>query len=117
MPITASANVVWVLFARRIIDGLTGSTFGVAQASVIDVAEPPRPSPAVGFAGAAFGSGSWPADHGRLGRDRRSPVAVHRRGRALGLNAIAAIIRCAGNREAHSAPTHEPSDRGCRTST
>src|SRR5207248_2699160 len=31
--ITASANVVWVLFAGRIIDGLTGSTFGVAHAS------------------------------------------------------------------------------------
>ncbi len=30
--ITASANVVWVLFAGRVIDGLTGSTFGVARA-------------------------------------------------------------------------------------
>ena len=85
MPSPPSANVVWVLFVGRIIDGLTGSTFGVAQASVIDVAEPRDRPRLLGLLGAAFGLGFVAGPIiGGLGGDRWPPVAVRRRGSGLG---------------------------------
>jgi len=92
--ITASANVVWVLFVGRIIDGLTGSTFGVAQASVIDVAEPRDRPRLLGLLGAAFGLGfvAGPIMGGLAAiGGRRLPFIVA--AVLSGLNAIAAIIR------------------------
>ena len=92
--VTASANVVWVLFLGRIIDGLTGSTFGVAQASVIDVAEPRDRPRLLGLLGAAFGLGfvAGPIMGGLAAfGGRRVPFIVA--AVLSGLNAIAAIIR------------------------
>ncbi|MEO5841313.1 MAG: MFS transporter [Acidimicrobiales bacterium] len=92
--ITASANVVWVLFAGRIIDGLSGSTFGVAQASVIDVAEPRDRPRLLGLLGAAFGLGfvAGPIMGGLAAiGGRRLPFIVA--AVLSGANAIAAIIR------------------------
>jgi len=107
--ITAGANVVWVLFAGRIIDGLTGSTFGVAQASVIDVAEPRDRPRLLGLLGAAFGLGfvAGPIIGGLAAfGGRRTPFIVA--AVVSGLNAIAAIIRVPETadrtRVAHASP-------------
>ena len=107
--ITASANVVWILFAGRIIDGLTGSTFGVAQASVIDVAEPRDRPRLLGLLGAAFGLGfvAGPIIGGLAAfGGRRVPFIVA--AVVSGVNAIAALIRVPETsdrkRPAHASP-------------
>ena len=107
--ITAGANVVWVLFAGRIIDGLTGSTFGVAQASVIDVAEPRDRPRLLGLLGAAFGLGfvAGPILGGLAAfGGRRLPFIVA--AVVSGVNAIAAIFRVPETADRHH-PAHATS--------
>jgi DHA1 family tetracycline resistance protein-like MFS transporter len=55
--ITAGANSLWVLLLGRLIDGLSGSTYGVAQAAVADSAPPAERPRLLGLLGAAFGVG------------------------------------------------------------
>lgn len=51
------AGSLWLLFAGRIIDGISGSSISVAQASVVDVAAPDQRARLLGLLSAAFGVG------------------------------------------------------------
>ena len=51
------ARALWVLFAARIIDGLTGGNLSVAQAYITDVTDEKSRGKALGLIGAAFGLG------------------------------------------------------------
>src|SRR5512137_2435036 len=51
------ANALWMLFASRILDGLTGGNLSVAQAYISDVTDEKNRSKGLGLIGAAFGLG------------------------------------------------------------
>ncbi len=51
------ANALWILFASRILDGLTGGNLSVAQAYISDVTDEKNRSKGLGMIGAAFGLG------------------------------------------------------------
>jgi MFS transporter, DHA1 family, tetracycline resistance protein len=51
------ANALWMLFASRIIDGLTGGNLSIAQAYITDVTDSKSRSQGLGLIGAAFGIG------------------------------------------------------------
>lgn len=51
------ANTLWLLFASRSLDGLTGGNVSVAQAYIADVSTPEKRARNFGFIGAAFGVG------------------------------------------------------------
>jgi DHA1 family tetracycline resistance protein-like MFS transporter len=51
------ANALWMLFASRILDGLTGGNLSVAQAYISDVTDEKDRSKGLGMIGAAFGLG------------------------------------------------------------
>jgi DHA1 family tetracycline resistance protein-like MFS transporter len=51
------ANTLWILFASRIIDGITGGNLSVAQAYISDVTDAKNRSKGLGMIGAAFGLG------------------------------------------------------------
>ena len=51
------ANSLWMLFASRILDGLTGGNLSVAQAYISDVTDEKSRSRGLGLIGAAFGLG------------------------------------------------------------
>jgi DHA1 family tetracycline resistance protein-like MFS transporter len=51
------ANALWVLFAARIIDGITGGNLSVAQAYISDVTDAQNRAKGLGLIGAAFGVG------------------------------------------------------------
>ena len=51
------AGSLWVLFLGRIIDGVSGASISVAQASVTDVAPPEQRARLLGLLSAAFGVG------------------------------------------------------------
>lgn len=66
----AMAHSIWVLFAARIVDGLSGGNISTARAYVADVTEPKDRARAYGLIGAAFGMGfiMGPALSGVLAR-------------------------------------------------
>jgi DHA1 family tetracycline resistance protein-like MFS transporter len=51
------APALWVLFAGRLVDGLTGASIGTSQAYVADITTPQQRSRVMGLAGAALGLG------------------------------------------------------------
>ncbi len=51
------AGALWMLFASRIVDGLTGGNLTVAQAYIADVTDQKNRTKALGMIGAAFGLG------------------------------------------------------------
>ena len=51
------ANTLWILFAARIIDGITGGNLSVAQAYISDVTDAQNRAKGLGLIGAAFGLG------------------------------------------------------------
>ena len=51
------ANALWMLFASRIIDGITGGNLSVAQAYISDVTDAKSRAKGLGMIGAAFGLG------------------------------------------------------------
>ncbi len=53
----ASATSLWMLFAARIIDGVTAGNITVAQAYIADVSKPSQRAKSFGFLGVAFGVG------------------------------------------------------------
>lgn len=55
--VTGFAGVLWLLFLGRIIDGISGASVSVAQASVADIAPPGQRARYMGLIGAAFGVG------------------------------------------------------------
>lgn len=55
--VTGAANVAWLLFLGRIIDGASGGNIATAQACIADTTTPQERSKAMGMIGAAFGLG------------------------------------------------------------
>jgi DHA1 family tetracycline resistance protein-like MFS transporter len=55
--ILGSASTVWMLFAGRMLDGLTGGNFTVAQSYIADVTTEKDRARGLGLTGAAFGLG------------------------------------------------------------
>jgi multidrug resistance protein len=55
--ITGLAGALWILFLGRIVDGISGASVSVAQASVTDLAPPDQRARLLGLLGAAFGLG------------------------------------------------------------
>ena len=55
--VTGLAGAVWVLFLGRLLDGISGASVSVAQASVADIAPPEERARLLGLLGAAFGLG------------------------------------------------------------
>lgn len=51
------APALWVLFAGRIVDGLTGANIGASQAYIADITTPEYRSRALALSGAALGAG------------------------------------------------------------
>ena len=51
------ANVLWMLFASRMLDGLTGGNLSIAQAYIADVTDSQNRAKGLGLIGAAFGLG------------------------------------------------------------
>lgn len=51
------ANSLWMLFASRLLDGLTGGNISVAQAYITDVTDEKSRAKGLGLLGAAFGLG------------------------------------------------------------
>lgn len=51
------APALWVLFAGRLVDGLTGANIGTSQAYIADITTPQERSRVMGLAGAALGLG------------------------------------------------------------
>lgn len=64
------ANALWMLFASRIIDGVTGGNLSIAQAYISDVTDAKNRAKGLGMIGAAFGLGFviGPAVGGLLSR-------------------------------------------------
>jgi len=52
-----AANSLWLLFAARVIDGITGGNISTAQAYIADITPPEHRSRGMGLIGAAFGLG------------------------------------------------------------
>ncbi|MCJ7513750.1 MAG: MFS transporter [Anaerolineales bacterium] len=57
LAVSLEAAVIGVLFASRILDGLTGGNITVAQAYIADITDNQGRARALGFLGAAFGLG------------------------------------------------------------
>ena len=55
--IMAAAGSAWLLFAARIVDGITGGNIIIAQAYVTDITPPEKRTEAFGYIYAAFGLG------------------------------------------------------------
>lgn len=55
--LTGAAASLWVLFVARALDGASGASVSVAQAAVVDVAEPDQRARLLGLLGGAFGIG------------------------------------------------------------
>ena len=55
--LTGLAGSMWILFAGRIVDGISGASVSVAQAAVGDLAAPRDRARLMGLIGAAFGVG------------------------------------------------------------
>jgi MFS transporter, DHA1 family, tetracycline resistance protein len=51
------ATTLWMLFASRLIDGITGGNISIAQAYISDVTDPKDRAKGLGLIGAAFGLG------------------------------------------------------------
>lgn len=64
------ATTLWMLFAGRILDGITGGNISTAQAYIADVTRPEERAKGMGIVGAAFGLGFvfGPAIGGLLSR-------------------------------------------------
>ena len=55
--LTGAADVLWLLFLARVLDGASGASVAVAQGAVTDMVEPEERPRALGLIGAAFGIG------------------------------------------------------------
>jgi DHA1 family tetracycline resistance protein-like MFS transporter len=85
----AEARTLWVLFAARIIDGLTAGNLSLAQAYISDVTEPKDRAKSFALIGIAFGIGFFigPAISGLLAKnDMRNPIYL-----AAALSALSVI--------------------------
>jgi len=92
--LTGAANVLWLLFLARILDGASGASVAVAQGAVTDMVEPEERPRALGLIGAAFGIGFivGPAIGG-LASLGGAHVPFYLAGGLALLNALIAIVR------------------------
>jgi multidrug resistance protein len=100
--LTGLAGSLWVLFAARLLDGASGASVSVAQASVTDVAPPEERARLLGLLGAAFGVGFalGPAIGGIAALvDERLPFFVA--ALIAGVNALVALKRLPETNPAH----------------
>ena len=67
--VLANAHSIWILFAGRILTGITGASFTAASAYIADISPPDKRAKNFGIIGAAFGAGFilGPAAGGLLG--------------------------------------------------
>lgn len=107
--VTGAAGSLWLLFVGRIIDGASGASVAVAQAAVVDLAEPEDRPRLIGMLGAAFGIGFviGPAIGG-LAALGGPHVPFFVAAALAGANAIAAIIRLPETRPVGPAGTRVP---------
>lgn len=92
--LTGLADSLWVLFLARLLDGASGASVSVAQASVVDVAPPDQRARLLGLLGAAFGVGFalGPAIGGIAALvDHRLPFFIA--AAIAGVNAVVAVRR------------------------
>lgn len=92
--LTGLADSLWLLFVARLLDGASGASVSVAQASVTDVAPPEERARLLGLLGAAFGVGFalGPAIGGVAALvDHRLPFFVA--AAIAGVNALVAVKR------------------------
>src|SRR5437660_2055833 len=104
---TGLAGSLPLLFAGRIVDGMSGASISVAHAAVADVAPPAQRARLFGLLGAAFGVGfvAGPAI-GALSAlgDARLPFFVA--AAVAGVNAVAALRRLPETNPGHRAADH-----------
>jgi multidrug resistance protein len=89
-----AGGALWLLFVGRIVDGASGASVSVAQASVTDLAPPDERPRLLGLLGAAFGAGFalGPAIGGLAALvDHRLPFFLA--AAIAGVNALAAVKR------------------------
>ncbi len=105
--VTGAANVLWLLFAGRILDGASGGSLSVAHAAVADMASEAERPRLIGLLGAAFGVGFviGPAIGG-LASLGGPHVPFYVAGVLASINAIAAIIRLPETRTDRPATRH-----------
>lgn len=89
-----AANALWILFASRILDGLTGGNVTVARAYITDVTDDESRAKGMGLIGAAFGLGFiiGPAVGGLLSAGERYAVPAYVAAALTALNLIAAYL-------------------------
>jgi MFS family permease len=99
--VTGLAGGLVVLFVGRVIDGVSGASVSVAQASVADLAEPQDRPRLFGLLGAAFGVGfvAGPAI-GALGAVVNPRLPFFLAAAIAGINAVVALRRLPGGRHA-----------------
>ncbi|MEI7546656.1 MAG: MFS transporter, partial [Actinomycetota bacterium] len=92
--VTGAANVLWLLFVGRVIDGGSGASLAVAQAAVGDMAQPQDRPRLMGLLGAAFGVGFvvGPA-LGGLAALGGPHVPFYVAGTLAAINAVVAMVR------------------------
>jgi DHA1 family tetracycline resistance protein-like MFS transporter len=88
-----TARTLWVLFASRILDGITGGNISVAQAYITDVTDKENRARGLGMIGAAFGLGFiiGPASGGLLSQFGFSVPAFVAAG-LVGINLLLVVI-------------------------
>ena len=115
--VTGLAGALWVLFAGRIVDGFSGSSYAVGQAAVADLAEPEDRPRLLGLLAAAFGvgfvAGPLIGSIAALG-SRELPFFVA--AALAAANAVMALVRLPAGRPARR-PTGRPDDAGASTPT
>jgi DHA1 family tetracycline resistance protein-like MFS transporter len=107
--VTGLAGGLVVLFVGRVIDGVSGASVSVAQASVADLAAPDERPRLFGLLGAAFGIGfvAGPAI-GALGAVVNPRLPFFLAAGIAGINAVVALRRLPGGRPATAAPVTDP---------
>ena len=107
--VTGLAGALWVLFLGRVLDGASGSSYAVGQATVADLAEPEDRPRLLGLLAAAFGvgfvAGPLVGSIAALG-SRELPFFV---AAALAAgNAVVALVRLPSGRPAPAVPVPKP---------
>lgn len=106
--LTGLAGSLWLLFAARILDGISGASVSVAQAAVTDLAPPAERPRLLGLLGAAFGIGfvAGPAI-GAVAALGGPHVPFFVAAALAGANAVVAVFRLPETRQ-RSRPPKDP---------
>jgi multidrug resistance protein len=104
--LTGLAGSLWLLFAGRVVDGVSGASVSVAQAAVTDLAPPSERPRLLGLLGAAFGLGfvAGPAI-GALAALGGPHVPFLVAAALAAVNAVVAAVRLPETRPSERTPT------------